>query len=201
MTYTHLNCQCGILEIIMRFFIALEISQESKNQLEIVQKKLQQIIPQLRLTDSEKLHLTIAFVGEQSEKIKDQLIEVMKNAVFGKKPFTVTPAYLDGFPDLHHAQTLWVGVKGDTDKLFVIQERVKDGLIGLGLEVDDRRYIPHIAIAKIKNFHLQPFQEAQLEKIMSHTFYLIRITSIKLFESVPQEGFHTHNTLAEIPLT
>lgn len=39
-----------------------------------------------------------------------------------------------------------------------------------------------------------------LEKIMACFFEPIPITSIKLFESVPSGSFHTHNTLAQIPL-
>ncbi|MFH0937337.1 MAG: RNA 2',3'-cyclic phosphodiesterase [Candidatus Daviesbacteria bacterium] len=185
----------------MRFFIALEIPEESKKQLEIVQEKLRQLIPGIRLTNNEKLHLTLAFVGEQPEEMRDKLVEVIKNAVWELKAFEVAPAYIDGFPDLHHANTFWIGVKGDIDKLFIIRERVKDGLIKLGLEVDERRYVPHIAIAKVGNFELSPFQEAQFEKIMSEEYKPIKINCLKLFESIPEEGFHRHNTLAEIPLS
>lgn len=185
----------------MRFFIALEIPDQSRRQLKIVQKKLGQVIPGIRLTDNEKVHLTVAFVGEQDESLKDALTDVMQKATFGIAPFEVTPAYIDGFPELHHSRTFWVGVKGDIDKLFIIRERVKDGLVKLNLNTDERRYIPHIAIAKInKGFRLKPHQEVELEKIMSVPFDPIEITSIKLFESIPEHGFHIHNTLAEIKL-
>lgn len=201
MTYIKTICQCGILEIIrMRFFIALEIPEESKKEIETVQKKLAQLIPDIRLTNIEKIHLTIAFIGDQPEEIKEKLMEVMKNSAWGIKSFEITPAYLDGFPNLHQAHTFWVGIKGDIDKLFVLRERIKDGLEKLGLDPDEKRYLPHIAVGKINNFNLLPFQEAQLEKIMSQEFAPIKISCIKLFESIPEEGFHTHNTLAQIPL-
>ena len=184
----------------MRFFIALEIPEENKQQLREVQKKLQQIIPQANLTDSNKLHLTIAFVGEQPEELKEKLTKVLEKAVEAMSPFEVTPAYIDGFPKLHHPHTLWVGVKGDIDKLLILREKVKDGLMDLNLDVDERRFIPHIAIVKLTDFYLSEVQELELEKIMAVNFSPIKITSIKLFESVPDEDFHTHNTLAEIPL-
>lgn len=185
----------------MRFFIALEIPEECRRQLEVVQNELEKIIPGLRLTNNEKLHLTIAFIGEQSEEMKEKLGRVVKEATFGITPFVITPAYIDGFPDLHHAHTFWVGVSGDIDKLMVIRERIKDGLLGLGLDTDDRRYIPHIAIAKTDNsFRLHPEQEAKLQQLMLDHFQPIQISSIKLFESIPEEGFHKHNTLAEISL-
>lgn len=185
----------------MRFFIALEIPEECRKQLETVQENLRQIIPGVRLTNNDKLHLTIAFIGEQPDTLKESLVKVMENAASGIPPFSITPAYIDGFPNLHHAHTFWVGVKGDIDKLMIIRERIKDGLVSLGLDTEDRRYVPHIAIAKINNnFSLHKYQEAKLQEIMLNIFGPIQITAIKLFESIPEEGFHTHNTLAEIPL-
>lgn len=184
----------------MRYFIALEIPEESKAELKDVQDKIKQLIPDLRLTNNNKLHLTIAFIGEKPEDWKDKIVEIIKNAVFEIPAFSITPAYIDGFPDLHHAHTFWVGIKGDIDKLFILRERIKDGLEHLGLEVDDRRYLPHIAIAKVDNLTLLPFQEAQFEKIMDKSFNPIKVSCLKLFESIPEEGFHRHNTLAEIPL-
>lgn len=185
----------------MRFFIALEIPDISKQQLENVQQKLKQIIPEVRLTDPEKVHLTLAFVGNQNDSMKDSLIEVIKNAVLGINSFEVTPSYIDGFPSLHYPEVFWVGVKGDIDKLFLIREKIKDGLQKLKLTIDERRFIPHIAIAKTKkDFKLNQGQEEILQKIMTDKFSPIQISSIKLFESIPKHGFHTHNTLAEISL-
>lgn len=185
----------------MRFFIALEIPEDCREQLEVVQSKLEKIIPGVRLTNNDKLHLTIAFVGEQPDKLQGDLTRIIQEAVQNISPFTITPAYIDGFPNLHHAQVFWAGVKGDTDKLMVLRERIKDGLISLGLEPDERRYTPHISIAKINNsFSLQKDQEKKLQELMLDNFEPIQINSIKLFESIPEEGFHTHNTLAKIPL-
>src|SRR4051812_32128136 len=103
----------------MRFFIALEIPEESKEELHLVQQKVTNLLPQARLTDNSKLHLTIAFIGEQPNEIRDQLLTVMHEAISEIPPFQITPAYLDGFPSLHHFRILWVGIKGDIDKLHL----------------------------------------------------------------------------------
>lgn len=186
----------------MRFFIALEIPEKSRENLKIVQQSLKNIIPEVRLTDNNELHLTIAFIGEQPDKFIDNFKRVIKAAVSGISPFKIIPAYIDGFPNIHHPYTLWAGIKGDIDKLFVIQERIKDGFVDLGLYMDERRYIPHIALGKvIGNYSLSINQEALLQEIaVKEDFGPIEITSIKLFESIPEADFHRQNTLAEIPL-
>lgn len=185
----------------MRFFIALEIPEEDKLELKNVQLALEKIIPEVKLTDNSKLHLTLVFVGEQSEELKEGLVEIINHSVSGISPFEVTPSYIDGFPSLHRPHTIWVGVKGDVDKLHIIRERIKDGLKTLKLPVDERRFVPHIAIAKAKEPKISPEQEDSLEGIMSTGFKPIVVSSIKLFESIPDEGLHTHNTLAEIRLS
>ena len=167
----------------MRFFIALEIPDNSKAELESVQRKLKELIPPFKPSEVDKLHLTIAFVGEEDARFKGPLTEILHESVKDVSPFTVTPGYIDGFPHLHNAHVLWIGVKGDIDKLFLIRHRIKDGLESLKLNVDERRFVPHIALGKVANFALDAYQEAQLEKLELHTFNSIRVDSLKLFES------------------
>ena len=185
----------------MRFFIALEIPDESKEELEQLQRKLKELIPAFKPSYPDKLHLTIAFAGEQPDDLKEKFIEVMSRAAEGISGFSVTPAYLDGFPHLHTARVLWIGVKGDIDKLYIIRHRIKDGLADLHLSIDERRFVPHIALGKVSDFALSGYQEREFEKLELRTYKPIVVNSIKLFESIPNEGFHKHNTLAEIKLS
>src|SRR3989344_2061843 len=108
----------------MRFFIALEIPEEIKPQFQSVQHKLSKLITQARITDPSKLHLTFAFLGEQEESIKGQLIRIINEVVKGISPFQVTPTYMDGFPNIHEPKVIWVGVSGDVDKIIILRERI-----------------------------------------------------------------------------
>lgn len=185
----------------MRFFIALEIPSRNRCQFKAIQNNLHTIIPQARLTSLDKIHLTLAFLGEQPDDLKESLINILQKAACNINDFAVTPAYIDGFPNIHNPQVLWVGVKGDIDKILILHERIKDGLQTLNLPIDERRFIPHISIAKLNNnFTIDHNLEISLQGIMAESFVPIQITSIKLFESIPSGGFHKHNTLAQIPL-
>ncbi len=185
----------------MRFFIALEIPNGNITQFQSIQASLHTLIPQAKLTSQDKLHLTLAFIGEQNIEITEKLTEVIKSAVKNIPEFEVTPAYIDGFPNIHHPLILWVGVKGDIDKILLIRESIKDGIKDLNLPVDERRFIPHITIAKFNNnFKVDRGLEVELRKIMTLPFEPIKISSIKLFESIPADGVHEHNTLAEVNL-
>ncbi|MBI2593015.1 RNA 2',3'-cyclic phosphodiesterase [Candidatus Daviesbacteria bacterium] len=184
----------------MRFFIALDIPDESTRQIIAIQNNLKTILPGVSLTYPEKFHLTLAFVGEQLEELKEPLVKVLKNSAKEIPPFSVIPCCLDGFPHFHSANVLWLGVKGEIDKLIKIRHHIKDGLTRLGLNTDPRRFIPHIAIAKAKDLKISFEQEKLLEKIIPDNLDPILVDSIKLYESIESGGFHSHNTLAEIKL-
>lgn len=184
----------------MRYFIALELPTENKLELQEMQQQLHQLLPQARLTSPDKLHLTLAFIGEQPDTLQSQLTYIINNSVSGIQPFEVTPAYLDGFPSLHHPEVLWVGTKGDIDKILLIREKVKDGLADLNLVTDERRFVPHITVAKVAYLQVGDPLEAKLQQLMARHFQPIKVTSIKLFQSIPEGGLHKHNTLAEVKL-
>ena len=185
----------------MRFFIALEIPTENLAEFQAIQDSLHTLIPQAKLTALDKIHLTLAFIGEKQEELETKLVQIIHSSVEKIPPFEVTPAYIDGFPNIHHPEVLWVGVKGDIDKVLLIRESIKDGLESLRLPTDERRFVPHITVAKLNNnFRVDRNLEVKLEEIMVTQIEPIRISSIKLFQSIPQNGLHTHNTLAEIKL-
>lgn len=185
----------------MRFFIALEIPSEKKLQFQAIQAKLHTILPQARLTGPDKLHLTFAFIGEQPDTFKDSLVQVLQTAASGIAPFEITPAYIDGFPNIHEPKVIWAGVKGDIDKIIILRERIKDELKKLNLDTDERRFVPHISIAKLsKDLEISTQTEERLQAIVQDAFSPVQISSIKLFESIPNEGLHKHNTLAEVKL-
>jgi RNA 2',3'-cyclic 3'-phosphodiesterase len=184
----------------MRFFIALSIPGGYIHCLEDVQKNLKEILPEVGLTPREKLHLTLDFLGEHPDEIQNDLTESLRKACLGIKPFSIAPAYIDAFPNIHHPHTFWVGVKGDIDHLVILRERIKDEIINLGIPVDDRRFVPHIKIGGIPSREITPGEEEKIQHIPFENLDTIYINSIRLYNSVPDGSFHRHNMLAEIKL-
>ena len=115
------------------------------------------------MTDSKKISV--------KDLPKNNLIQILQEAAKGILPFKVTPSYIDGFPHLHSANTLWIGINGEIDELYKLRHHIKDGLQSLNLPVDQRRFVPHIAIAKLGNdFELSESVEKRLEELMNKPF-------------------------------
>ena len=184
----------------MRFFIAIPIPSPDLPCLEDIQKQVQAILPDVGLSPSQKLHLTLAFLGEHPDELQTDLTEALRKACLGIHSFTITPGYIDAFPNIHHPHTFWVGVKGDVDQLIILRERVKDEILKLGLPVDERRFIPHIKIGGMPSRKISREEEEALQKISFDGLDPIHVGSIRLYNSIPEGTFHRHNTLAEIAL-
>jgi 2'-5' RNA ligase len=184
----------------MRFFIALEIPEQDRQGLQELQRQIAEIIPDMRLSEPEKLHLTLAFLGDHPDELQRDLTEALRKACLGIKPFAITPAYIDAFPNIHHPRTFWVGVKGDVDSLVILRERIKDEVSKLGLPVDERRFVPHVKIGTGSGQTISQENEERLQQLSFDGFAPVSVTAIKLFESVPEGSLHRHNTLAEVTL-
>ena len=90
----------------MRFFIAMEIPSQNIPQFQSIQHSLSKLIPHLKITSLDKIHLTLAFLGEQPDELHEKLIQIIKVVTSGVATFEVTPAYIDGFPNIHHPNVL-----------------------------------------------------------------------------------------------
>lgn len=128
----------------IRLFIGLEIPDNIKEQVLALDKDLNGAL----WKNAEKLHLTLAFVGNIEEPVADELHQELQYVRF--------PAFHLAFKEIgyftngdipHH---LWVGV--DQNKaLNELQEKVMNVLKKLNLNTQDKfKFHPHMTIAKLQ---------------------------------------------------
>jgi len=91
----------------MRFFIALEIPSENLAQFQAIQAKLHTLIPQAGLTDLDKIHLTLAFLGEQPDQLKDKLVQIIQKPYAENKLKAEAWFRSLGFEDLCSLKISW----------------------------------------------------------------------------------------------
>ena len=64
---------------------------------------------------------------------------------------------LNGFPNSGRTHTLWVGIK-DNLGLFYLQKKIAEHLRKLKLKIDEKKFIPHLTIARLS-------REKSIEKL------------------------------------
>lgn len=103
----------------------------------------------VRLTPSDQWHLTLAFYGETPAAVVPELVERLERAAQRSPAMSLLLAGTGSFPaDPARARVLWVGVDGDTVALSRLAERANATGRRVGLDLGQRRYRPHLTIAR-----------------------------------------------------
>lgn len=101
-----------------------------------------------RAVDPDNLHLTLAFLGAVAESRLDELTAMAEGVRVS--PFRLN---LDRVGHWRPSGILWLGPSRVPGQLLELVGGLAEGLKGLGFEAEDRRYKPHITLArKVRRF-------------------------------------------------
>ena len=123
----------------LRLFVGIELPPELKLRLSLICAG----VPGARWVDAGNLHLTVRFIGEVDEGIASDIDAAL--AQIRAPRFALALAGVGHFS----TRMLWVGVER-SPALFHLRDRVESALIRLGLEPEERRYAPHVTLARLK---------------------------------------------------
>jgi len=128
---------------LQRLFVALSLPAFVRSAVTELQRSP---LPGFRWTPSERLHLTLKFIGEVEPALVDDIIEAL--AQIHVEPFHLPVEGVGRFPQRGSPQVAWVGVGGGHPRLFQLQYRIENALFAMGIEPDLRGYHPHITLAR-----------------------------------------------------
>lgn len=137
----------------MRLFIAIELMEQIRRELRRVQAELGKSFSRgVSFTKGEQLHITLKFLDQVPEAKIGAVIEKMRLAACGIKPFEMEIEGAGCFPAHGPARILWAGMRdlSEVQALKTLQQRCEGELSTLGFERDNRPFSPHITIARIK---------------------------------------------------
>jgi 2'-5' RNA ligase len=133
----------------MRLFVALELSEAVRAAVRDLIGRLQRARADVRWIRPEGMHLTLKFIGEIPEE-KVSAIHQALAGVGSPQPVTVEFRELGCFPNERRPRVLWVGVQA-SDNLAPLAGQVEAALEPLGIEREDRYYVPHLTLGRFKS--------------------------------------------------
>lgn len=128
----------------LRLFVALDFPADVRDRL----AGLGGGVPGARWTDAGNLHLTLRFIGEVPG---DTAADI--DAALAEVEAPAFPLVLDGvgvFGTGRNARILWAGVER-SDALSHVQAKVESALVRCGLPAEERRFSPHVTLARLKD--------------------------------------------------
>jgi len=154
---------------LIRAFIAIELPEGLKKELSGLESLLKKTSPPVvKWVDPNSIHITLKFLGEISEDSIDELMLALEESAQGDPPFKLEASDVGAFPDLRRAQVVWVGIKGEVDKIARLQKRIESNTKQLGFPRESRVFTPHLTIGRVRN-EASLTERERLGKILSET--------------------------------
>ena len=177
----------------VRSFIAIELPEEVKKSLRELQAQLKTgSQAPVKWVEPNNIHLTLKFLGNVAADRIEEIGTVMTEAVRGTSPFSLEVTELGVFPNPRRVQVVWVGLGGEVDKLSSLQQRIESKLAKLGFPPENRRFTPHLTLARIRD-RATPQEREKLGQLVTETeldtTQSFSVDSVKLIKSqLTREG-------------
>jgi len=140
----------------IRLFVAIPLPELVRAQLSLLQSGLQGA----RWISPENIHLTLRFIGEVPNDMAGDIDAIL--ADISAPSFELALHGLDSFSRGRHPHTLWVGV-AKSEPLMRLQAKIETALVRTGLEPENRKFTPHITIARLRDARPQRVEAWAME--------------------------------------
>ncbi|MGA2501143.1 MAG: RNA 2',3'-cyclic phosphodiesterase [Tepidisphaeraceae bacterium] len=132
----------------MRLFTAVELPVEALQHLRRLQDSLRPLLPGVRWTAPDNLHITLKFLGETPDTRVNGLCEALK--LVALEPAELHVAGLTCFPPRGPVRIIAAELEGDVEAIVRLFTRVEEAAVQLGFPREGRQYHPHITLARAR---------------------------------------------------
>jgi 2'-5' RNA ligase len=130
----------------MRLFVALDPPEHARAHLDAAVAAIRPSQPDVRWASANRWHLTLAFLGEVDETVVAPLRDRLARAASRHPPMTLAFARAGRFD----GRVLWTGVEGDVEVLRRLADSVAAAARRAGIDIDGRRFRPHVTLARAR---------------------------------------------------
>lgn len=129
------------------YFFALTLPNELKEELYSRIGKLKVIFPFKKWLHPADYHITMAFLGDTSEAMREESLHLVRAALKNESVFDLTLNKVGTFGRVEQPRILWADVAFE-QRLFDVQTKVYQACIDAGFTLDSKPFKPHITLAR-----------------------------------------------------
>lgn len=139
------------MEEITRVFIAVELSEEARGELNALQSSLKKAGADVKWADPENIHLTLHFLGDCGEQMIPSVKAALIEAASVSLPFYIGLDGVGAFPCVSSPEVIWVGIGEGKREIEALYHSVSSRLARLGIQEEERKFSPHITIGRVRS--------------------------------------------------
>jgi 2'-5' RNA ligase len=135
----------------MRLFLALALPEDVRGALAKVQAELRlRCHAKASWAPPENLHVTLKFLGEVRQTEVSNLCQTL-GPVHIERPMRLRVAGIDSLPPRGAVSVIAANLSGDVERLCALQEKIETCCGSMGFIRDNRAYVPHVTLARLKS--------------------------------------------------
>lgn len=167
-----------------RCFLAVAYEDYYCREIEELVCTLREKSARVKWVDPKAIHLTLHYFGNLSEEQVSTLDVPLEKVCATLPSIRIGLEGLGCFPNAQRPRVIWAGLKGETDKLIRMQHEIADCLRGLGHRVEERQFVPHVTVGRVKD--VRKLQDLAMGVAKTHFSpeQLVHVKNIILFESI-----------------
>ncbi len=169
----------------MRLFVAVEVEEGLKEKIREVEESVRKTGADVKLVESENLHVTLKFLGEVPEEKVREVEEAVSKSVAGVGVFKMSIDGFGYFGSPRYIRTLWLDVKEGKEKILEIMSRLNENLNSVRNE--KRESNVHITVGRVKSARNRETLLKEIEKLSDVKIGEMDVKEIKLKSSVLTE--------------
>ncbi len=136
----------------IRSFVAIELPEKLKEQIDAYQKNLKHFTRFVRWVNPQSLHITLKFLGNQETELINRVQENLQQVKGAFEPFKITVNQFGAFPGKRNPRVFWLGIKGEPlESLRNLFYFLENNLHSLGFSKETRPFSPHLTLGRVKS--------------------------------------------------
>ena len=179
----------------MRCFVAVDMPGRVRDRIGRLQDKLRHEGDGVRWVRPDRMHLTLAFLGDVTTEFVQAAQRPLQVAAAGHRPFYAQLVRLGAFGSPGRSRVVWLGVKTGADRLRSLRATVVGALETVGFKPEFRAFNPHLTLGRLR-------VPRDVSRLLAQEFRCdpYGIDRFVLFESVLTPQGPQYTRLAEFPL-
>jgi len=135
----------------MRTFIAADFPPGIIEKVENITAYFKRQLPggALKWVSTDKMHLTIKFIGEIQKNKIDQVKDILTNSLEDHASFEIGIQHLGTYPHIKNPRVIWLGIT-EGAPLIEIHNQLDEALEKVAIKADRREYTPHLTLARVR---------------------------------------------------
>ena len=172
----------------IRAFVAVVLDEGVRSAVAATIERLRPLGSAVAWVPPRNLHVTLHFLGDQSEERLAEAEVTLADAAAGSAPLDVTFHGIGAFPGLERPRILWVGLAHGALEVRRLQARVTDALAVRGFGKEERAWHPHLTIGRVHDERrwrreTGPPLRSALAQAATTTFGTQRVAEVALMRS------------------